>query len=70
MSWADSMRATALAALAERETTICRIFSGDAAGWFPQDVWLSRAKQTRPRSRAATPRDPAAPVRRLNSRTG
>lgn len=68
MSWADSMRATALAALAGQKAPARRIFSGGSSSWLPQDVWLTRAKQPRERSQPASVRDPASPTRKLAAR--
>jgi len=70
MSWVDSIRTTAFAALADRKTAIRRTFTEEPFIWYPQDVWLSRAKQPRVRSRPATTRDPAAPVRQAAVRRG
>jgi hypothetical protein len=70
MNWADSMRATALAALAGRKTPARRIFSGSPSSWLPQDVWLTRASQPRDRNQPAGVRDPATPTRKLVTRRG
>jgi hypothetical protein len=47
MSWADTMKAMALAALAERNATVGRILVDAPSGWNPHDVWLTRVKQPR-----------------------
>jgi hypothetical protein len=61
MSWADTVRATALAALAGRTTTAARTAVDTPWTWNPHDVWLTRASQ--PRQPAAQPsvRDPSTP---------
>jgi hypothetical protein len=64
MSWADSIRTTAFATLAEQTTTVRRVLSGNPPGWYPQDVWLNRAKQPRTRSRTVATAESVAPVRR------
>jgi hypothetical protein len=47
MSWADTVKATALAALAERTSTAGRISVDTAWSWNPHDVWLTRVSQPR-----------------------
>jgi hypothetical protein len=45
MSWADTMKATALAALAERTAPTARIVVDAPWTWNAKDVWLARARQ-------------------------
>jgi hypothetical protein len=45
MSWADKVKATALAALAERTATGARLFAATTPDWQVDEVWLTRAKQ-------------------------
>ncbi len=70
MSWADSIRTTAFATLAEQTTAVRRVLGASPSGWYPQDVWLSRARQQRVRSRPVATRDPAAPVRQPTVQKG
>jgi hypothetical protein len=63
MSWADTVRATALATLDGRMTTAGPIFTGSPPSWNRNDVWLTRAKQPDDRAPQSPVRDPATPVR-------
>jgi hypothetical protein len=45
MSWADTIKATALAALAERTAPTARFVADAPWSWNPHDVWLTRARQ-------------------------
>ena len=47
MSWADSVKATALAALAEGTATASSIAVNAPWTWNPHDVWLTRVQRTR-----------------------
>jgi hypothetical protein len=47
MSWADSVKATALAALAERTTTVPRLAVDTPWSWNAHDVWLTHIRQPR-----------------------
>jgi hypothetical protein len=50
MSWTDTMKATALTALAERTALAARMpVSTPAWSWNAQDVWLERVRQPRAR---------------------
>jgi len=64
MSWADKVKTTALAALADRTATARPIFVETPWSWNPHDVWLTRAGQ--PRKPAAQPSvsDPSTPPHR------
>jgi hypothetical protein len=44
MNWTDTAKATGLAALAERTTTVARIFDTAPSGWTRHDAWLTRVK--------------------------
>jgi len=45
MNWADTLKATALAALKGRTATAGRVFVDVPWSWNPHDVWLARARQ-------------------------
>jgi hypothetical protein len=64
MSWADTVKATALAALAGRTATAGRGSVDKPWTWNPHDVWLTRASE--PRQPAAPPSvsDPSTPPHR------
>ena len=47
MRWADTMKATAIAALAERTATAAPAATDTRSTWDPHEVWLSRARQSR-----------------------
>jgi hypothetical protein len=47
MSWADTVKASALAALAERTTAAGRISVDAPWNWNPHEVWLERVRQPR-----------------------
>jgi hypothetical protein len=51
MSWADKVKATALATLAERTPTAARISVDTPWTWNPHEAWLTRVKP--PRARVA-----------------
>jgi hypothetical protein len=67
MSWADTARAKALAALAEQEATLRKPFANTPASWNRSDVWLTRTV-TRDRTPESPVRDPATPTRHLPAR--
>jgi len=46
-NWQDSVKATALATLAERTPTAARIAAAAAWTWNAHDLWLSRVKLPR-----------------------
>ncbi len=46
MSWADTVKATALTVLAERTETTGRVSADALWTWNPYDVWLSRVRPT------------------------
>ena len=47
MSWADTVKATALAVSADRTATTARLSVDAPWNWNPHDVWLTRVKQPR-----------------------
>ena len=48
MSWVDTAKAAALAALTKRTAAAARIVSADAPwSWNPHDGWLTRVRQPR-----------------------
>ena len=47
MSWADTVKATGLAALAERTASAARIFDAAPSGWARHDAWLTRVRPVR-----------------------
>jgi hypothetical protein len=63
MSWADTMRATALATPAERTVTASQLFADTPWRWNPHDVWLTRVGQPRERAAQSSLCDPATPSR-------
>lgn len=67
MSWADTAKAKALAALADQTATARRIFTGTLSSWNRSDVWLTRTI-TRDRTPESPVLDPATPTRHLPER--
>ena len=61
MSWADTVKETALAALAGRTATTTRSVVDAPWNWNPHDLWLARTSQ--PRELVAQPSvsDPSSP---------
>ena len=47
MSWADTAKATGLAALAERTASAGRLFEAAPSGWARHDAWLTRVRPVR-----------------------
>ena len=70
MRWHDAVKATALAALAERTTTAPRLAVDTPWSWNAHDVWLSRIQPPRelavrvPMSEPSTAPRPDIAVRR------
>ncbi len=62
MSWADKVKATALAALAERTTTAAPRAADTPWSWNAHDVWLSRAKPLRETTPRSSPGEQATPT--------
>jgi hypothetical protein len=60
MRWADIMKATALAALAERAATAAPAATDTRSTWDPHEVWLSRARRSREVSAVAPSTSEAA----------
>ena len=67
MSWADTLRAKALAAMAEQEAPPRKPFDATPASWNRSDPWLTRTV-TRDRTPESSVRDPATPTRHLPAR--
>lgn len=67
MSWADTARAKALAALAEQKATPRQPFAGTPSNWSRGEVWLTRTV-TRDRTPESAVVDPATPTRHLPAR--
>jgi hypothetical protein len=68
MSWADRVKATALAALAERTATAGRISVDAPWSWNPHDVWLTRVKQPRELAARSSESGPSTPPRQSTAR--
>ncbi len=64
MSWADTVTATALAALAGRTATAGRVSVHTPWSWNPHDVWLTRASQPRKLATQPSVSDPSTPPHR------
>jgi hypothetical protein len=63
MSWADTVIATALAALADRTASAGRLFVPPSPGWKPDDVWMRRVRQLRERTDRSSRSEPSTPSR-------
>ena len=63
MRWVDTVRATALAALAERKAPASGAFDKPAADLTASNAWLARVSQTHARNPAPAVIDPATPCR-------
>ncbi len=63
MGWADTVKATALAVLAERTETTGRNSSHALWNWNPYDVWLSRVRPPRDASEQPAVSDPVTQPR-------
>jgi hypothetical protein len=68
MSWADTVKATALAALAERVASPGRMIADAPWIWNPHEVWLSRARRPRKLAAQSSLNDPATPSRQATVR--
>ena len=64
MGWADTVKSTALAVLAERATPTGRVSTGALWTWNPYDVWLSRVRPTGEGAARPSAGDAATPRRR------
>lgn len=62
MHWADTVKSTALAALAERTATAGRSSVVTPWSWSPHEVWLSRAKQSGERAARFLTSEPSTPA--------
>jgi hypothetical protein len=63
MSWADKVKATALAALAERTATAARFSVDTPWSWNPHEVWLTRVRQPRRPTARSSIGEPSTPPR-------
>jgi len=61
MSWADKVKATALATAAEDTATPARIVADASYSWNAYDVWLSRVKPPRARVALTSISEPLTP---------
>jgi len=68
MSWADMMKAAALAA--GRRTPVSRSVVGAPWTWNPRDVWLTRVKMTRESIVESPARDAPTPPRQDSAHSG
>jgi len=64
MSWADTVKAIALTALAERTSTAGRISADAPWSWNPHDVWLTRIRQPRELTARSSMSEPSTPPHR------
>jgi len=63
MNWKDSVKATALATLAQRTTPPARVAAGAAWTWNAHDVWLTRIQPPRALAVLTSERGPSSPPR-------
>lgn len=63
MNWHNTMKATALAILAERTATAGRISVDAPWSWNLHNVWLTRARQPGELTAQASKSDPSVPPR-------
>ena len=63
MSWTETVKATALAALAGRTAAVDRIATDAPWNWKAHDVWLTRAKQPRELAAESPKNSPSTPPR-------
>jgi len=63
MSWADKVKATALAALAERTATAAPISADTPWNWKAHEAWLTRVKQPRELAARSSMSEPSTPPR-------
>jgi hypothetical protein len=63
MNWADKVRTTALAALAERTATVAPISADTAWNWKAHEVWLTRVRQPRQPTARSSIGEPSTPPR-------
>jgi len=66
MRWNDTVKATALAALAERTTPTSSVAVDRPWTWNPHDIWLSRIKPPRAITPPSSTTDSVS-IRRLDS---
>ena len=63
MSWAEKLKATALAALAERTATAAPMSADTPWNWKAQEVWLTRVTQSHERAAQSSRNDRSTPPR-------
>ncbi len=63
MSWADTLKATALATLAQRTEGGARVAVSEPWTWSAHDVWLRRARNPREVATRPAPMQHATPPR-------
>jgi hypothetical protein len=61
MSWADKVKATALAVLAERTATGASSADDTPWSWHPRGVWLMRARQPGESTTRSSRNEPSNP---------
>ena len=61
MSWADKVKATAIATAAEHTATPARIVADESYSWNPHDVWLSRVQPPRTQVALTSMSEPPTP---------
>jgi hypothetical protein len=64
MSWADTLKATALATLAERTETRTRVAVSEPWSWNAHDVWLRRIRNPGEVAAQPAPMERSTPQRR------
>ena len=62
MNWKDSVKATALATLADSTPTFARISADAPWNWNPHDVWLTRVQPLRGLTPKSSPSEQATPT--------
>jgi hypothetical protein len=70
MSWADNVKATALAALADRKTSAGRLFATTPWSEDPQAVWLTRVRPPRDTTSRFSISEPSTPTRQDSAPRG
>jgi hypothetical protein len=60
MSWADTLKATALTALARRTSTVGRVSTDAPWSWNMHDAWLTRARQPHSRTAPSSTGEPSS----------
>ncbi len=63
MSWAEKLKATALAALAERTATAAPNSADAPWNWKAHEAWLTRVRQSHERAAHSSRNDRSTPTR-------